>query len=201
MCLFVAIILLSLFFRAINIEKSDYWRDIHTLSVMSDLAIGGLLAYTSFYFKGFRTIVRRIPISAIILIYVLGSIMIVLHEIIFQSTIGLVVERLIISIFFAFIIAEQNYSLRSIVKIGKIRFLDRWGKYTYGLYCLHYLAIFLVLNITIPLHVNSTFVGVVIVEPLLSLVLSLAISFVSYRYFEMAFLQLKKKFSYIVSGQ
>jgi peptidoglycan/LPS O-acetylase OafA/YrhL len=95
------------------------------------------------------------------------------------------------------IILEQNYARNSFFKLSDFKTLSKLGTITYGMYCLHFFAIFVVTNLTLRYHLNSEVWEVVILEPLASLVLTIIISKLSYRFFESWFLSLKERFSFI----
>ncbi len=45
------------------------------------------------------------------------------------------------SLFFIFIVLEQNYARRSPLKMSRLKIISRLGVYTYGLYLLHPIAL------------------------------------------------------------
>ncbi|MEJ6776797.1 MAG: acyltransferase, partial [Crocinitomicaceae bacterium] len=101
---FIIVILLSVIFRSLHIddERIIYF---HTLSVISDLAIGGLLsvlALNTNLLSSFNNLSR----IKIILIYLAGIFLLLMSTTIFQGyLIG--IERLFIGLFFSFVIFEQ----------------------------------------------------------------------------------------------
>ncbi len=106
------------------------------------------------------------------------------------------VMPLLFSLFFAFIILEQNFAERSFFKAGRFKFFSSLGKYTYGMYCYHMIIFFFIL---LGLHsagmnvlgMNKFWLAAVAV---IGLALTILISKFSYRYFESYFLKLKSKF-------
>ena len=103
----------------------------------------------------------------------------------------IIFQRLIFSIFFAFIILEQSYCDNSILKFSRIRFFDFFGKISFGLYCYHGIVITIILNF----NYNDSLVFNILVYPILIFILTLLVSYVSYRFYETKFLKLKSKFS------
>ena len=198
--LFFAIILTSLVFTAINLSRGEFYLSKHTLPAISDMAVGALLAFVCFFQK---KIIRRISLAKkwqILLCYALGICLILFQVNLFNHPFLFTLKRFVFSLFFAFIIAEQVFCRNSLFKVGRLRFLTYWGNRSYGLYCLHYLAIFLVLQITIPLEINRTLFGVCFIEPVAAMFLSLAIAWLSFRFFEQPFLKLKARTSLSKSG-
>jgi len=133
--------------------------------------------------------------STIVLIYLLGIGFFFLRKEISNTDFFLAAERLIISFFFAFTIAEQNYAHRSPFKMGQNKLFTFWGKYTYGLYCLHFIGITTAKQICKLIGVDDTLIGVMVWQTLLSLAISMLLSFISYEYYEKYFLKLKGKYA------
>lgn len=94
------------------------------------------------------------------------------------------------------IILEQCYSEHSFYKMGNWKIPTRLGLVTYGLYCIHFIVISIVVSATRLLGFNGEVWQVVFMEPAVSLLISIALSLLSYRYFEAPFLKLKEKFSF-----
>lgn len=175
----------------------------HSLSSMSDLAIGAVLAYFSTK-ERFKDKVRNIPRWTIISVYMLFFILLPFRSFIWKFGKFYVhvasVAPVIFSCFFAFFILEQNYAGRSFFKLGRLKSISSLGKITYGMYCYHMLSIFLVLYV---LHLAGVYVGddnkyLLISEMAFSLLLTILVSKFSYSYFEKYFLEKKKRFARIV---
>ena len=92
------------------------------------------------------------------------------------------------ALFFSFVIIEQNFSPNSFFKMGKFKLLTWLGKISYGLYLTH------MIGINIALLILKDTVNIWYLIPL-SLFFTIAISYLSYHYFEAYFLKLKKSFS------
>jgi len=194
---FVTIIVGSIVFRSFYCtDKSVLY--YHTFSVISDMAVGGLFAYFSFQKAAFMERFKQISKHWIAIIYVLGFSIVCFNHVLFAHPIAKIFERLILSLFFIFIVLEQNYAHHSLFKVGNFKRISYWGRYTYGLYCLHSIAILITLQVSKVLHTNTTIFGVMVLETLASFFLSLAISWLSFHYFESYFLKLKNRFSFIV---
>lgn len=194
--LFGGVIALSVGFRAIYIHE---WHvlNLHTLSLIGDMALGGLVAWLCFRDDRLTTAMARMPRWQIITGYILGVALICGREMLNTLPGYLVVDRLVLALFFAFILLEQNYAQHSFVKMSKLRFITYWGTYTYGLYCLHFLALLFGYQLMHKLGLNSTPIGVVVGDNLAALLVALGISWVSFNFYEKPFLRLKNRFAFI----
>ena len=92
----------------------------HTFSVCQDILTGAFFGLS--LFKGRKWIQKIISLKTyqLLLIYLVGFTICILKSKIFAGDL-IVLERLVISLFFAFIIIEQSQSKQSIYKIGKLR--------------------------------------------------------------------------------
>ena len=192
------VILISNIFRFIYVNKIMI--DIHTLGVITDMGIGGLLAYLSLYNTSFLQLIRKMPKWFIALLYILVFVFIIFKQELFYTDFMKVIKRIIMGITFALIIAEQNFSHNSLFKIGNWKIISRLGKYTYGLYCLHYIAILICITILRKLSLNHYSWQIWLLEIPFSMILSICISWMSYHFFENRFLKLKRKFAYITQN-
>lgn len=164
------ICLASLLFRVTRKEPEIF----HSAWVVSDLALGSLAAYLMSEHASLRRGVERLGASWIVIAYVCGA--------------GLVLffpDRLVVGIFFAFVVVEQCFASNSFYKMSRSRLLTSGGKYTYGLYLIHPLAITIAVQLT-----HSTF-GTGAIALLLSIILSV----ISYELYEARFLRLKERFA------
>ena len=192
--MFFSVIIGSIIFRFFNYSNYQVIY-FHTLSVISDMALGGLLGWLSFENRRFLKLIKDLPKTLIIFVYLTGTVLIILSKS-FESQFAITFERLLLGIFFGFVILEQNFADNSFYKIGKSKFLTYWGKYTYGLYCLHFVGILITTNLFKLLKINNSLFHVLVVETAVSLLISMVISYVSFGYFEKYFLKLKNKFAY-----
>ena len=136
---FILLIIISIVFRFLNLadERTLYF---HTLSVISDLAIGGLLAYLVQKYS-IQKILKPIKKIHLLLIYVAGISLIIASNVIFKGVL-VSIEKVIIGLFFAFVILEQVYSDNSFYKIDKVPYFYQSGKLTYGFYMFHCVFIY-----------------------------------------------------------
>jgi len=196
--LFCAVILASILYRTFFIH-SDI--DLHTLGVISDMAIGGLGAYLSINSKKFMLALERSNPFVSLIPYVAVIIYVLTYRMAMSvSSTFVVLNRIIPSSFFIWIILEQNFSKRSFFKISQLKMISTLGKYTYGLYCLHTIAILIVITLMRKYGLTKYTWEVLLIQVPLSMGLSILISYLSYTYYESRFLKLKDKFAFIVKG-
>lgn len=188
--LFISWITVSIVFRFIHFDdaRTIYF---HTFSVISDLAIGGLLAYYVQKYQVQRYI-SEIKKGVIISIYFLGfGLIIFSKQLFFGHTVA--IERLIVAAFFAFIILEQVFAKNSIFKIDKVPYFYSSGELTYGFYMFHcifiyYWSIFFENN-GFTEHLWQFFLYMLIV-----FISTYFTALLSAKYFEKPLLKLKKYF-------
>ncbi|RPD48297.1 acyltransferase [Hymenobacter sediminis] len=166
----------------------------HTLSVASDLAMGGLASWYCLHSSQFLTTIKRLPKALIIGVYVLGFAHLVFRDTLYNTPDTVAFSRLVHCVFFLFIILEQNFAENSPVKLSRFRLVSRVGKYTYGLYLLHPIAI-QITDLTMRLGaISSAFLSGLIYVVSAAL-LSFLLAYCSYHYLEAPFLKLKHRFS------
>jgi peptidoglycan/LPS O-acetylase OafA/YrhL len=190
--IFYSIITLSLCFRILHSEDNAILY-FHTLSVCGDLAVGGLGAYYIINGKAFRKFFESLHPKLILIGYCLG-----LTFCIFGGELNLwVFTRLLTSLFFLFIILEQNFNNKSTYKLSRLTVFSKAGKYTYGYYLLHPIAILIINNIYRIAGVNNYTVIDTLINGGLALIITFFISYISYHYFEAYFIKMKSRYSYI----
>lgn len=197
--LFSALILFSICYRYAWSDGKNVALKFHTFSSISDLSTGALLAWLSGKEK-WRAIFESMPRWLITLIYV-GGILLFLN----RFHIGMnkpwkmeiaALLPFLFSLFFGFVIAEQNFAKRSLLKMSRLKLVSELGKYTYGMYCYHMIVFFFLFYFW-QLSGRSIFpmdkyewLGFV----LSGFLLTVLISKVSYVYFEQRFLRFKSRF-------
>lgn len=193
---FFSIIILCYTFRYIYMNDV-YILYFHTFAVFGDLAMGGLFAYYALFNQRFLKFFAQFNrfASSVVVMLLLGIIMFSTYFI--SSPYWSVFNRLFFSFVFVLFIMDQNFNRRSLFKLSKGKFITKWGKYTYGLYLLHPIAINITSNSIKPLiepgKVQDLVIGVT------SFFVSLAISYMSYHLLEKYFLKLKKRFTIVKS--
>jgi len=185
----------SLVFRALN--DVPILHEMHTLSCIGDMALGGLGAWLILENASFRNKIANIPRWFILIIYLAFVFVFLFRDEFLLSSYWLrIFERLLISSIMLLIILEQCFAKYSFYKMGNFRIASRLGIVTYGLYCLHFIIISLTAGLTNKLGINNHVWQVVLLETFMSLLVTIVISKLSYRYFETPFLKLKDKFSF-----
>ena len=199
--IFTAILALSAWFRMTH-ATDQVVLYFHTFSAISDMAVGGMMAYlsiTSDKLTGYFARMGKLTIGST---YLSGIFWLMYQDVLLpkNSLSYALFSRLVPALFFVFIILEQNYATRSLVKMKDFALVSRLGKYTYGLYLLHPIAILGIVVAKQLLHITSISILISFFSGLASLALSLLLSITSYHLFEQRFLQLKERFSYITTN-
>lgn len=190
-----AIVLMSLVIRSFHLDNYNFCQ-FHTLSVISDMAVGGLMAWAAFTAHPVFSRLRRLKKMHIALVYLVGFALVLTRNYWIEVPALFLFERLILSLFFAFIIFEQTFLETSFFKVGNSWALTQLGRISYGLYCYHYLVLMMMFELTGKLKWDTTLVGTLFFNNLLALAITVVISYLSYRFFESWFLNLKDKFDY-----
>jgi peptidoglycan/LPS O-acetylase OafA/YrhL len=81
--------------------------------------------------------------------------------------------------------------------MSRWRLMSKLGVYTYGLYCLHLLGMYITVKIVVKLGWPEEKLWVAATSAILALLLSIGISIASYHLFEKWFLKWKDKFAFI----
>ncbi|MFL5764036.1 MAG: acyltransferase family protein [Bacteroidia bacterium] len=199
---FILIIMGSIAFRFFYAHGNAMIIKYHSLSSVSDLASGAVIAYLALNEK-VTAWFGRLKKGWIILAYLLLLILVPLRFYtwkfgVYYNHVSAVVP-VILSSLFAFIIMEQNYADHSFLKVSRLRLISSWGKFTYGMYCYHMIVFFGVLLMFylmgINLHGMSKYTFLFVMG--ISFVSTIFVSEVSYYYYESFFLRLKEKFGLI----
>lgn len=197
---FVAIIVFTLVFRSFYTghDLVNYSvRDFHTLSVIGDMALGGLTAYLCSFDNKFYRYIMNMPRWQIVIGYIAGLVMILYKQEIFYSTVMMVLERILLATFFAFVIIEQNFAHHSFYKFSRFRIVSNLGVYTYGLYCLHFIGILFVKMAAEKFGFPISSVLNALLVFAAALLVSIGLSLASYHLYEKYFLKLKDRFAFI----
>lgn len=190
--LFCSFIVASLIFRWYYLNSSSQLY-FSTISALSNFSIGGLVAYLVFYKKNIVD-VTNISKKLTVFVYLLLIMSLIFFDNIFNIPFFVVIQKLWFSIIFGFIIIEQSFSKNSFIKVGKIPFLNKLGKLSYGLYCFHGVVITILIKILEQLHFNETYWHVFLLYPIIIMAFTILIAHFSFKYVENYFLKLKTKF-------
>ena len=191
------IIFISLFFRIYFINDS-LSLNFHTASALGNFGIGALTAILAFKHQYFLDKLKSLSRNKILFIYVTIFTFFILMPVLLENDFFIIIQRVLFSIFFSFIILEQTYCGNSIIKVSRIRYFNFFGKLSYGLYCYHGIMITVVLQVK-ELFMESLIISLVL-YPSLIFVSTLLVSYVSFRFYELKFLKLKYKFSFLSSN-
>lgn len=188
----VLMFIASQVFRAVYYNNPD---ELHysTFSCMNDLSAGSFLAWLyssqSKRLIKFFSVITKQQLLVFYTVFVLYLAFWGGRN--YSSPAEAIIDRLIVSFGFVFILAEQIISPNSIIKLGKSKLFSKLGIITYGLYCFHYLIIGLIFPlITKITGIQSLFIFSL--SSVLALAGTILISSLSYRYYETYFLKLKK---------
>ena len=182
----IAFILISELFSilvASHLKAGDY----HFGSCFKYLSFGALIAYLCYNkIESINFLLLKINRWLSLLIYFTCIMLMFLqNELTIFFAFYNYLYHIIPILFFGFVIVEQNFSKNSFFKIGNFALLNWLGKISYGLYLTHMIAI----NIVIGLFTKNA--DFVLLKGLLSILLTILISYFSYNYFEKHFLSLK----------
>jgi peptidoglycan/LPS O-acetylase OafA/YrhL len=196
--IFIVLISLSLVFRYYHLHDKPLL-SYHSFIVCADLSIGGLCAYCAIYYKKFILFFENLSKKQLVLVYIIGFLGLLFLPILSEKyDMLLFFSRFINTLFFAFIILEQNYGLHSFYKFSELKTLTYWGKYTYGLYLIHNIVLLFIFMGLSPKLLNidyeSHFLPTLLVS-FIGIILSMMVSYISYEYFEKRFLRLKERFN------
>jgi len=191
---FLIIIVINIIFRSFNHDYINL--EFHTISCIGDMTVGAIGAWLVSNFSRFKFFITNLSKTKIYFLYIMFFVFYLFRkEISSISLIILIIERLLIACLIILIILEQNYSKNSFYKFSSFKTISNLGKITYGLYCLHFIGILIVITITDKLNINNNLWEVLILETCLALIISIFISKISYNYFEKPFLKIKAKFN------
>lgn len=187
----------SILFRIIN-NNDGVVLYFHTFSVLLDLGIGGLMALLIKTNKQFRSFFENISTLAHITLFVFSFCLVFWEDILFSFNYGAAISRIFISFSFALIISAQAITKReSKFNLGRISFANKWGKYTYGIYLIHPIAISIIDVFVRIMHFPKTnFINLFSIGAI-GFIFTLFLSKISFRYYESKFLSLKDKFTTI----
>jgi peptidoglycan/LPS O-acetylase OafA/YrhL len=189
------ILICSIAFRAIN--DIPILHEMHTFSCIGDMALGGMGAWLVLESPYYKNKIVELPRWFILFIYIaFASVFLFRDEFLLSNYFLRIFERLLISFIMLLIILEQCFSKKSFYKMGNFKIPSRLGLITYGLYCIHFIVISITVGITKKLGINTQIWQVVFMEPIISLLITIPVCLLSYRYFETPFLKLKEKFSF-----
>jgi peptidoglycan/LPS O-acetylase OafA/YrhL len=168
----------------------------HTLSVLMDLGIGGLVAYLIKRSKGIRSYFENTTSLFHASVFILSFSLMFFKDYLFSFKYGDALERVFISISFVLIIAAQAMTKsNSKLDLNRLSFANKWGKYTYGIYLIHPIALTILDIVSRVLHIKQENFATLSAIAVLGFFLTLLLSWISYTYYESRFLKLKNRFT------
>lgn len=185
----------SIVFRIMNNHDSVVLY-FHTFSVLLDLGIGGLMALLIKSNLKIRAFFENSSTKTHIALFIFSFCLVFWNETIFSFKYGEAISRVFISLSFAYIISAQALTKReSRLNLSNWSFANQWGKYTYGIYLIHPIAITITNLFFRVLHIPETnFISLFSIG-VIAFIFTLFLSKLSFRYYESRFLSLKSKFA------
>lgn len=191
------IIIISIIFRIYFIDDSLNL-NFHTVSALGNFGVGALAAIAAFRNSFLITKIRDFSKTQIVIIYLISLIIFIAIPSLQNHDLFIVIQRVLFSFVFAFIILEQTYCQQSIFKLSRIKYFNFFGKISYGLYCYHGIMITIVLKFS-DYFSESLFTSIFIF-PTLIFCGTLLFSHISYKFFESKILKLKTKYTFKLSN-
>lgn len=189
--LFLSLLIISIVYQIYNrnnLNKLHYG----TLSCLTDVSIGAIAGALSYFSLRFRNYFSQISKKNILLIYFFGIAYLV-NLVYINNEFLKAMERLILALFFCFIILEQNFSIKSFFKISNYKFISNSGKYTYSLYLTH-MFVFSGVHFIFERFPNiDNYTMDIFGKLVISLLLSYLLSMYLYKVIEQPILKLKER--------
>ncbi|MGF1564766.1 MAG: acyltransferase family protein [Flavobacteriales bacterium] len=181
-----------------GIVPEKYWDlgiRFFAMTKLESMAIGGLGAWILYHNKhGFLRLAYKPAVQT--LAYAGIPLLLYFTPAFIQNG-----AHLIYSILFLVIILNVSTNPNSILKLEN-RIFHSLGKISYGLYMYHLLVITAVIHLVAPLFSEASRNGLAanLVFYGLSFAISIAISYLSYHFFESRFIRMKSRFTKVTSG-
>jgi peptidoglycan/LPS O-acetylase OafA/YrhL len=173
----------SVVFRYCNAGSTDVIT-FHTLSVMGDLAMGSLLAWSTMYRPRTLTPVWRGAN------YLFLAVVVALHQPLLHAPEFAVFGRTLLALGFVFLIEDQVLVAEGRFRFSSARLLSRFGVVTYGVYCYHLFVIMLIQKLNVRLGWETIGMAVFFAELIGVFLLTLGLAIVSYRVMERRLLKI-----------
>lgn len=187
---FLLIVISSMIFRFLQFpdHRVNYY---HTLAVMSDIAMGGLLAILYFKNSTFIQRIANLQISTSAFIYALGfGWVLSQHSILPMELYPL--DRLITSLFWCFVITHQITTAHKMFHASRIPGLSALGTVSYGFYMWHVLIMW-VFGVTVMENTLLSLAEMLGITLLMGLA-TWALCYISYRLMEKPLMGLGRAF-------
>ncbi len=188
----IILVIVSLVFRYYFINDSLNL-NFNTISTLGNFGIGAMIAIDAFQKNKLFKWVKDLSKTKIIVTYLVMIMVYLIMPQLMEYDFFIIIQRLLFSIFFSFIILEQSYCEHSFFKFSKIKPFNFFGKISYGLYCYHGIVITIILHL--KSNFNDSLFSSLLLFPIIIFSFTLTISYFSFKYYESKFLKLKSKFS------
>ncbi len=201
--LLTAIFIASTFYLFGVRENDQFVLWYHTLFLLGDIAMGALFAFISFRAstneKSIFSILENLTKNQIAIIYSLFWICLIFYKPIFENNllagvVNLIIEKIVFAMLLAFFIFEQNFCKNSWIKFGRLKLFSFLGLISYGLFCFHEIGILIGGRVLELLNLQDNVGWFLFMKPAVALVIIIPAAYVSYYFFELKFLKLKKYF-------
>ncbi len=185
-------------FMAIYFDKLNVF--FHSLFLCGDIGIGALFAFISFQPKGKSfQLLSSLPKVAILSVYAIFLLLILRYKPVFENELlpawlNLVLERLTFASLLGFFIFEQNFCTNSFLKFGKFKVINYLGLISYGLFCFHEIGLMIAYRVMELFGGKDTLIWELALKPIFASMLIIPVAALSFKFFEMPFLKLKKRF-------
>lgn len=199
--LFGMLIIISIGFYMLNRNNPGVLY-FHILGQIHNLVWGGVGALFIFYNKQIKELFNNLKNRHRCLIYLIGTIMFVFRNDLLQY-LDYYFLRTMLSFFYTFVILDQSLNISEKFKFNKTGFFVAWGKYSYGMYLLHFIGLLLIKNvfdfINVRLVQNEFFsykesvLGGFMVG-IIGVILGFILAYFSYHFYEKPFLNFKNRF-------
>ncbi|AFM03732.1 putative acyltransferase [Bernardetia litoralis DSM 6794] len=178
---FAILLLLEKFSIYPKIQALLYWFKIDCM------AIGGFFALLLFNKSNLLLLLYSKSVQIITYCLILGLLI--------TKTFIQIIHFEVFSILFGIVILNLSSNEKTILNIeGKL--INYLGRISYGIYMYHVIAIVIVLKLLVFLNISN-----ILLQYLLSIILTIVISSISYTFFEKYFINIKRKFSRVTSGE
>ncbi|MEP5612797.1 MAG: acyltransferase [Cyclobacteriaceae bacterium] len=163
----------------------------HFFAAIRFLSFGAIVGYLAFHkLHWISWVFERLTKPGILMIYALGLLVLFIKKtLITLNFISYFIVEIAPFLFFSFVILEQCYSKKSIIKVGRLKLLGWVGKRSYGVYLIHMMSLYFVVRSMEWFGFYDIFLAATG-----TIVLTLLGSHLSFVYFESYFLKLKTRF-------
>ena len=163
----------------------------HSIAAAWDLLIGCLSAFLITLSDKVLNFLKTLNNKRRIIIYIIGICFLINKSFL----IDILPIHYILIFFYAFVILDQAFNSNKLLKLENLKSITRLGKYTYGMYLLHPIPLLFLkhfFDYSNFSYQENLFTSTILF--ILTLFLTLLLSYFSYHYFESYFLKIKRKF-------